>query len=68
MKCLELIKKDGNLYEIIESIPRSNFTNKDQSLNGKVIGLYVKQIGADRVLDRENQVLFCKQIEEAIIL
>ena len=68
MRPLELIKKDGNLYEVIESTPRSNFTNKDQSLNGKVIGLYVKQIGADRVLDRENQILFCKQIEEAIIL
>lgn len=68
MRPLELIKKDGNLYEVLESVPRSNFTNKDQSLNGKVIGLYVKQIGADRVLDKENKILFCKQIEEATII
>jgi hypothetical protein len=68
MRPLEIIRKDGNLYEVLEAIPRSNFTNKDQSLNGKVIGLYVKQIGADRVLDKEGKVLFCKCIEEANLI
>ena len=68
MRFPNLITKDGNLYEILETIPRSNFTNKDGSLNGKVIGMYVKEINADRVLEKEGKLLICQLIEDANII
>ena len=68
MRFPNLITKDGNLYEILETIPRSNFINKDGSLNGKVIGMYVKEVNADRVLEKEGKLLICQLIEDANLI
>ena len=64
----ELINKDGVLYEIISAIPAHMFTNKDKTINQQVLGMYVNDHKADRVLQREGKFLICKQIEEAQIV
>ena len=64
----ELINKDGVLYEILSEIPSHMFANRDKTINQQVLGMYVNDHKADRVLQREGKFLICKQIEEAIII
>jgi|TARA_R110000803_G_scaffold36853_2_gene79254 hypothetical protein len=64
----EFITKDDKMYEIIEKIGAHMFTNKDNSINQQVLGLYVHENKGDRVLQREGQFLICKQVEEANIV
>ena len=63
-----IIYKDNIAYEILNIINIHNFLNSDNSVNKKVLGLYVHQQGGDHVLQRDNKFLICKTIEEAIIL
>ena len=41
------------------------FTNKDGSVNKQVLGLYVAEFKADRVLEVKGKFLICKEIEDA---
>jgi hypothetical protein len=60
-----IISRDGNTYEILRAINKSMFTNKDGSLNKQVLGLYVAEVKADRVLEVKGKLLICKEIEDA---
>ena len=64
----ELISKDDKMYEIVSTVPSHMFLNKDKSLNQQVLGMYVNEHKGDRVLQREDKFLICKQIEEAQII
>jgi hypothetical protein len=64
----ELITKDNKMYEVVSSVSSHMFLNKDKSLNQQVLGLYVNEYKGDRVLQREDKFLICKQIEEAQII
>ena len=64
----ELITKDDKMYEVVSSVSSHMFLNKDRSLNQQVLGMYVNEYQGDRVLQREDQFLICKQIEEAQII
>jgi|TARA_B110000977_G_scaffold139611_1_gene177203 hypothetical protein len=64
----ELITKGDIMYEVVSSIPAHMFTNKDGSVNQQVLGMYVNDYQADRVLQREGKFLICKQVEEANII
>ncbi len=64
----ELINKDGKMYEVVSSVSSHMFLNKDKSLNQQVLGMYVNEYNGDRVLQREDKFLICKQIEEAQII
>ena len=44
------------------------FQNRDGSINQRVLGMYVHELGADRVVQRDNKLLICKIIEDAIII
>lgn len=59
--------KNGNAYKILEEIGIYNFLNRDDSINQRVLGLYVNQIGGNHVLQKENKFLICETIEEANI-
>jgi hypothetical protein len=65
---IELITKDNKMYEVVSSVSSHMFLNKDKSLNQQVLGLYVNEYKGDRVLQREDKFLICKQIEEAQII
>ena len=52
-----IIYKDDNAYKIIREIPIHNFQNKDGSVHQQVLGMYVNDYQADRVLQREGKFL-----------
>jgi hypothetical protein len=64
----ELITKDDLMYEVVSSIPAHMFANKDKTINQQVLGMYVNEHKADRVLQREGNFLICKVVEEAQII
>ena len=64
----ELITKGEEMYEIIKSVNAHMFTNKDNSINQQVLGMYVHEQGGDKVLQREGKFLICKTVEEAQII
>lgn len=63
-----IIYNNGIAYKVINSIPVHNFTNKDNSINKQVLGLYVHEKGGDHVLQQHNNFLICETIEEAKII
>ena len=64
----ELITKDDLIYEVVSSIPAHMFANKDKTINQQVLGMYVNENKADRVLQREGKFLICQVVEEAQII
>ncbi len=60
-----IIYKDNEALEILNEISIHMFQNKNNSINQQVLGLYVHELGGNRVLQRENKLLICKIIEDA---
>ena len=63
-----IVYYENNAYQILTDIAIHNFQNKNKSINQQVLGLYVNHWGADKVLQKDNKFLICKQIEEAQIV
>ena len=63
-----IVYSNGIAYKVINIIPIHNFTNKDDSINKQVLGLYVHEKGGDHVLKQMNNFLICETIEEAKIV
>jgi hypothetical protein len=62
-----LIIRDNTPYDVLYRFSKSLFQNQDGSLNKKVLGMFVAEVGADRVLEVNKQLLICKEIEDAQI-
>ena len=62
-----VIYKNDNAYKIIEEISIHNFLNSDNSINQRVLGLYVNKLNCDHVLQRENKFLICQTIQDTVI-
>ena len=52
-------------YDILYRFNKSTFQNKDNTINKKVLGMFVAEIGADKVMEVNNQLLICKETEDA---
>ena len=63
-----IIYKDGLAFEILNEISAHMFQNRDGSINQRILGMYVHELGGDRVVMRDNKLLICKIIEDAIIV
>ena len=63
-----IIYYENDAYEVIHDISIHMFLNKDKSVNQQVLGLYVHEWQADKVLQKDNKFLICKKIEEAQIV
>lgn len=63
-----IIYYENNAYEVITEVAIHNFQNKDKSINQQVLGMYVNDWGANKVLLKDDKFLICKQIEEAQIV
>mgnify|MGYP001321150010 CR=1 FL=1 len=63
-----IIYHNNIAYQIVDEVYVHNFQNSDGSVNQKVLGMYVHQLGADRVVMKERKLLICKTIEEAVIV
>ena len=68
MKYCNVIYRENEALEILTVTNVSMFQNKDGNINQKVLGMYVHQLGADRVVMKERKLLICKTIEEAVIV
>ena len=63
-----IIYKDNNAYKILDVVSINNFLNSDNSINQKVLGIYVHEKGGDHVLQRNHQFLICEVIEDAQVV
>lgn len=63
-----IIQKGDNAYQIINEISIHNFLNSDNTINQKVLGLYVNKFDCDHVLQRDDKFLICRTIQDAEIL
>ena len=63
-----IVYRNGEALEIIKEIYAHMFQNRDGSINQRVLGMYVHELGVDRVVMRDNKLLICKTIEEAVIV
>ena len=63
-----IVYKDGIAYKVINISKVHNFLNSDNSVNQRVLGLYVHQSGGDHVLQKGNDFLICETIEDAEII
>lgn len=63
-----IIYKNNNAYQIVNEISIHNFLNSDNTINQKVLGLYVNKFDCDHVLQRDSKFLICRTIQEAEIL
>lgn len=55
-------------YRILNEAFIHNFLNKNNTINRKVLGVYVNELGGNHVLQKDNKFLICEEIEEAIII
>ena len=60
--------RDNEALEILHEINAHMFQNRDGSINQQVLGMYVHEWRADRVVMKNNKLLICKTIEEAVIV
>jgi len=63
-----ILFRNGEAVEIIKEVAIQMFQNRDGSINQRVLGMYVHELGANRVVQRDNKLLICKIIEDAIIV
>ena len=63
-----IIYRDNEALEIVHEINAHMFQNRDGSINQQVLGMYVHEWRADRVVMKNNKLLICKTIEEAVIV
>jgi hypothetical protein len=63
-----IIYKNGTAYQILDIVNIHNFLNSNDTVNQKVLGMYVHEKGGDHVLQRDNKFLICQIIEEATVV
>ena len=63
-----IIYKNDIAYKILEAVNIQNFLNSNNTVNTKVLGMYVHEKNGDHVLQVENEFLICETIEEAQII
>jgi hypothetical protein len=63
-----IIYADDKAYEILTEISVHMFLNRNNTVNQRVLGMYVHEWDGDRVMKKDNKLLICKTIEEAQII
>jgi len=63
-----IVYNNNIAYKILDIVNVHSFLNSDNSINQKVLGLYVHEKNGDHVLQRDGKFLICETIEEAIII
>ena len=61
----KIIIRNNIPYDILYQLSPRLFKNKDGSINKKVLGMFVAEVGADKVMEIKKQILICKEIEDA---
>ena len=58
----------GESYEVVSEINASVFVDSNGGINQKILGMYVHNLKANRVVQQHNKFLILKEIEDAIIV
>ena len=61
----KIIIRNNIPYDILYQLSPRLFKNKDGSMNKKVLGMFVAEVGADKVMEVNNKLLICKIVEDA---
>lgn len=62
-----IFNHQGENYEVVSEVNASAFINSNGDVNQKVLGMYVHNLKANRVIQQHNKFLILKEIEDAII-
>lgn len=54
-------------YDILYRFNTSSFQNRDGNINKKVLGMFVAEVKADKVMEVNGKLLICKTVEDANI-
>ena len=65
-----ILKFDDILLEVVRVMSPQYFVTdpKSNQMNQQLLGMWVNHLGADRVVRKDNKILICKVIEDAIIV
>lgn len=66
-KYCNIFQHQNENYEIVSEINASTFMGSNGQINQKVLGMYVHEFNANRVVQQGNKFLILKEIEDAII-
>jgi len=61
-----IFSHQNETYEIVDVINASMFHDKNGKIDQKLLGLYVHEFKANRVVQQNTKFLILKEIEEAI--
>lgn len=61
------IIRDNTAYDILYRFNKSSFQNRDGNINKKVLGMFVAEVEADKVMEVNGKLLICKTVEDANI-
>jgi|TARA_R100001086_G_scaffold242324_1_gene169944 hypothetical protein len=64
----KVIFNDGINFEILSEVKSRLFLNSNGTINRQVLGLYVHECGGNKVLQKDDSFLICKEVEDAIII
>jgi hypothetical protein len=65
-----ILKFDDILLEVVRVMSPQYFVTdpKSNQMNQQLLGMWVHHLEADRVVRKDNKILICKVIEDAIIV
>jgi hypothetical protein len=65
-----ILKFDDILLEVVRVMSPQYFVTdpKSNQMNQQLLGMWVHHLEADRVVRKDNKILICKVIEDAIII
>lgn len=61
----KIIIRNNIPYDILYQLSPRLFQNRDGNINKKVLGMFVAEVGADKVMEVNNKLLICKIVEDA---
>ena len=61
----KIIIRNNIPYDILYRFNKSCFQNRDGNINKKVLGMFVAEVEADKVMEVNKQLLICKEVEDA---
>ena len=61
----KIIIRNNIPYDVLYQLSPRLFQNRDGNINKKVLGMFVAEVGADKVMEVNNKLLICKIVEDA---
>jgi len=65
-----IVKHGDKLLQVLRDFPPHSFITdrKSNEINKQLLGLWVDHLEGDSVVQRDDKILICRHIEDAIII